>query len=1410
LAGQDEAALLAVVVELVHQATQVDLSDYKDSTFRRQLQRRMHTLNCATLDDYIVRLQADVEELRLLQRSLMVSVTRFFRDPVVFTAVAQVLRDLVASKADGEELRLWVPGCATGEEAYSLAMLTKEALGERWGRVPVRIFATDLDADAIAFARLGQYADEALQGLPPDLAERHLHRGAEGWRVDRDVRELCVFAQHNLLTQPTFLQLDLISCRNLLIYFQAPVQADVLTRFHQSLRPQGWLLLGQAENVGARADLFDVHDIACHLYRRNPVKPGWPQNVALARAWSRPSLPSSSYERAAARPDALAEPTPLATRLQRLLLQRDARPSVVVGPQGQVLQTWGALDRFLSLGLGGDASLPALCPPELREDARTLLMLAAQADPAEVRSTARPLTLEGRATRVRLRAQKLPGGDLGEPAVVLSFEELPLTGADAQPAAEAAVADLHDDLTLAREQTLALVRQCEHLELERQALHAELQTSNEELQSSNEELQASNEELCTLNEQLVAKSDELGALNDLLLNIEHSVQLAMVVVDPQLCVQRFNPLAVRIFGLLEDDIGRPLVSVPTNLPLDDLPRLLGHVLRTREPQLTRIDQGERHYVMQVSPLLDPNGLLTGAIVGFTDVAELRQAETERARLAAIVTHSLDAIVGKTLDGVITSWNPAAERLFGYTAQEALGQPMLMVFPPELQGEEPVLLARVGRGESVPPFDTVRLHKDGRLIHVSVTLSPIRNAEGRIIGVSKIARDITDRVADEAVRTANMARLEQLVHERTRALGEKEQQLKSILEGMPGLVAYYSADLVLRYANHEHRTRLIYNDTIENGGVGKLLPDLIGPERMAIVRPHVERVLQGQPSEFDVGPVQAPGREAHSYFNVQYVPDWRDGRVVGFIAMGFDITSVKTAEVAAAAASRAKSEFLANMSHEIRTPLNAVLGLAQVAQRQHHGQPVADTFAHILQAGQHLLGVINDVLDFSKIEAGKLELQMGRVDVTELLQRAVNMVSGQARAKGLSLRVSRDPTLPEAYAGDPIRIAQLLINLLTNAVKFTDAGKVELVLRAQDGGLAVSVSDTGPGMSAEVQSRLFQPFEQGDGSITRKVGGTGLGLSICKRLVDLMQGHIQVHSEPGEGAVFNVWLPLQPVYTAHVVEPAGHHVAAAYAGHGEPRLRGARVLVAEDHPINQMVLQQLLDAEGAIATMVVNGQLAIDALRAARQAGAEPFDLVLCDVEMPVMDGYEATRRLRELAPELPVIGLTAHAFDDARQRGEAAGMTAYLTKPYMVEELVQTVCRLVPRLAKGADQTADSGKALAAAADIPPGFRLDRDALQAHYRTVPGFIPKLLQAVRQTCAEQPELLDAALAAGQAERLRQLAHGVMGVAANLLLPGLRAQAQELELAALTDWPRAAQLVVDLKQGLERLLAQLDSP
>ena len=519
----------------------------------------------------------------------------------------------------------------------------------------------------------------------------------------------------------------------------------------------------------------------------------------------------------------------------------------------------------------------------------------------------------------------------------------------------------------------------------------------------------------------------------------------------------------------------------------------------------------------------------------------------------------------------------------------------------------------------------------------------------------------DLLSGQADDPAALRREIALLRAQLQVRTQSQERLQTVLDRMPGAVAYWDAELMLRFVNRKLASHWAHKP---QPLLGRHITQVLSPRGWENTRPYVERALAGEACSCE-------HVEAGLTAQVSYTPDVVDGRVAGFIVLALDVSELKQARADAEQASRAKSDFLASMSHEIRTPLNAVIGFAQLGAMRHAGQPPAESFAHILQAGRHLLGLVNDVLDFSKIEAGKLALTPVPTRLDELIDQAIDLVSQQARDKGLRLVVERDPGVPENWLVDRLRLGQVLVNLLTNAVKFTDQGGVRLRVASGPAaagesagrGLLLQVEDTGSGMGPDQLARLFQPFEQGDASRTRRVGGTGLGLSICKRLVGLMDGRIEVDSQPGRGTRFDVSLPLQAVWPTGAPAPRVPGVADVSAAR---RLAGLRVLLAEDNPVNQLLLLHHFRNLGVQVQAVADGQAAVEAVA---QAGAGAFDVVLCDIEMPVLDGFAATARMLALDPDLPIVGLTAHAFEDARQRGQDSGMRDYLTKPVIFETL---------------------------------------------------------------------------------------------------------------------------------------------
>jgi PAS domain S-box-containing protein len=731
-------------------------------------------------------------------------------------------------------------------------------------------------------------------------------------------------------------------------------------------------------------------------------------------------------------------------------------------------------------------------------------------------------------------------------------------------------------------------------------------------------------------------------------------------------------------------------------------------------------------------MTSPTDSSTPATPPVTDPAR-DELERLRGLLAAIVVSSEDAIASKDLDGIVTSWNRAAERLFGFTAEEMIGQSILRVIPPELQHEEDAILRKLRAGERVDRFETVRVDKSGKRVDVSLTVSPIRDGSGTVIGAAKIAHSISARRRGEQA-LAEEARASETLNGLGRAIAT-QLDLDSIVQKVTDAATELSGAAfgaffynVVRDGEESYwlytisgvpresferfplpRNTAVFAPTFNGEGVVRS-SDIRKDPRYGKNDPHFGMPPGHLPvcSYLAVPVISHTGQVIVCIFlghpQVNVFSD-RAERLVSGIALQTAIaienanlfktitdreTQLKTAaaereqllESERAARTEAerlghlKDEFLATLSHELRTPLNAIQGWATLLR---HGEATKDDLHKGLETIERNVRaqsqLINDLLDMSRIISGNLHLEIQPVVLHELINSSIDTVRQSAVGKQIRIRTLLDSAIG-LIRGDPHRLQQVLWNLLSNAVKFTPReGRIQVVLERVNSHVEIVIEDSGIGILPEFLPYVFDRFRQADPSMSRRFGGLGLGLSIVKNLVELHGGSVRVKS-PGEnqGSTFIVALPVSYVHEDTAGARRSDVTVAALDAIELPSLPGTAVLIVDDDPDGRALIARILEGRGAHPTCASNAEEALTALR------KKQFNILLSDIGMPMMDGYRFIREVRALgSPQarIPAIAITAYARSEDRQRSLLSGYQMHLTKPIEARELVAAIASLL-------------------------------------------------------------------------------------------------------------------------------------
>jgi two-component system, chemotaxis family, CheB/CheR fusion protein len=1154
----------------------VDFTHYKRTTLRRRLARRMAVRQLEDLSDYIKLMEDDPAEAAALHQDFLIRVTGFFRDPQVFEGLQErVFPSLCESRSPKDPIRIWVAGCASGEEVYSIAIALVEYLGDRLTPEGIQIFGTDVSEVEIERARTGFYLANISEEVSEERLRRFFFKENDHYRIAKSIRDLCIFARQDVTRDPPFSHLDLVSCRNLLIYFDARAQRHVMQVFHYALRPSGYLMLGPSETVGVASDLFELINREHRLYCR---KAG---SGSVAERAHRALPPLVRLKRADEAKTVEVDEDSAQQEADRLLLARYAPATLLVDEDLNILQYRGETSRFLEHASGPPSNnLTRVVRPELMVEIAPAL--------AEARASSLSARRDGLAlddlidVSIEVIPLRAPGS---QGSILIVFEDASRRpgarrSGPARPLPESEkdrrLEQLEREMTSTRDYLQATIEGQEAVKEELKSANEEVMSANEEFQSTNEELETAKEELQSTNEELTTTNDELRDRNRELsvLNAEvektrgiaqrartyadgivATVRDPLLVLDGNLKALRANPAYYERFETTRERTeGRPFASLVGGQW--NVPDLLGHIKATLATSTDVTDyeidyassNGLRRLLFNARKIVGDSERDQLILLAIEDVTENRAAtaailESEERFRAAIAA----------LGGVVWTTN-------------ALG---------EMTGEQPAWAALTGQG-----IDDYQAFGWAQAMHPE------------------------DRQSNLAAWRATVLKTEPFASEH-------------------------------RLRRHDGEWRDFIARAVPRFDAKGALHHWVGVHT-------------------DVTELRRLARERIELLEAE-----------------------QTARTQAESANRVKDEFMATLSHELRTPITIIVGWSRVLIKKYGdtNEDLRKSLDVIISNAKSQAQIISDLLDMSSIMSGKTILHLKPVDLKECVAECVTAQQLNAKERGIDLILEQAEN-PAVVIADQGRLQQVFGNLLTNALKFTPAGgRVTVRQHPVADTFQVSVEDTGEGIAPEFLPQVFARFRQEGHTISRQHGGLGLGLAIVKQIVEALGGSVRAESEGrGLGARFTISLPSRSATPDTELENAIEEEPDAYSSES---LQGVNALVVEDNVAMLEFLLRILEERGALVIGARSASAALEALSAPKGLA---FNVLVSDIGLPGMDGYELMRRIRTdvkvPAARLAAVAVTAFGRKEDRQRAFDAGYQAHLSKPYEVAHLVATLRRL--------------------------------------------------------------------------------------------------------------------------------------
>ena len=1268
------------VLRILRTTTGVDFTNYRQTTIKRRIARRMALRKTDSLRAYLELLRKELGEVHALHEDILITVTAFFRDPKVFDSLKRAVFPSLLQDGDKKApIRIWVPGCSSGEEVYSIAIALFEALQEADRNPVVQIFATDVSDSALDKARSGVYLENAMVNVSPDRRRRFFVRNGGGWQVIKSIRDVCVFARQNVTSDPPFSNMDLVSCRNLLIYLEPVLQKRVIPIFHYALRPRGYLLLGSAETITGFGDLFIPVDRNQRIFAK---RPGSVRQIL--DFGQRYSVDPRATARATAPAPADAAPIDLQKEADRLVLGRYGPAGVLINDAYDILQFRGKTSAYLEAASGA-ASL------NLLKMAREGLLVELRSSILKARRSGRTVRREGLHVRqdghfreVNLEVVPIrPEGGVVSHFLILFEEADPARQAARAPRADArpkrggrvehdSIVKLEQELTSTKDYLQSIIEEQEASNEELKSANEEILSSNEELQSTNEELetakeelQSSNEELTTLNEELHNRIAELSQLNNDLHNILVGTNVAIVMLGPDGRLRRFTPQAEKLLNLIPTDVGRPIRDIKPNIVVGDLDEIARSVLHTAGAQEREVqDSAGRWYLMRARPYLTVENQIDGAVIAFLDIDLLKRSleHGTRAReyAEALVETVREALVVLDEAHRVRSANQSYYRMFQTSAKESEGRR----FPEEVWGpgaaspDLHALLERAAR-ENVPIQDhEISIHIDPvgeKTLRMNIRRVRLPGEPEPLLLLA--FEDITERQRAEMEVRASEARYRRIFETAREGIWLMDAATGQLLDVNPFL------EELLGYSRKEMLGRKPWDLGIHDDSAAaqsRFDSNLAGgfgfeQEIMLRTKSGQKVFVEAITNSYDLSGrrvTQANLRDVTERARLQeQVRQMQKLDSIGRLAGG--------------------------VAHDFNNLLNIISAHVGILGREKLvDSKRAESVGSIVKAVERGTAVVRQLLTFAR----KTDIAFEPTDVNAVVKELASMLR-ETLPKQVRVATRLAEEVPRVHA-DPNQLHQAVLNLAVNARDAMPEGGVLTLgtdvvsgetLRnkfpeAPDGTyVELCVADTGSGMDSETRRRIFEPF-----FTTKGTKGQGLGLAVVYGIVNSHRGYVDVESEVGKGTTFRIYLevPELPLGVAETRSPARRKSSrrpTAPAGAGS----GARptILLVEDEEALLGPIREFLEEEGFEVLTAVDGVAAVNV----HAENVERIQAVLLDLGLPRLGGWEAFRKMRERDPNLRCIIASGNIEPEQRSAMEEAGVQASVRKPYGTSEILRVV-----------------------------------------------------------------------------------------------------------------------------------------